>query len=98
MDLLLMIIWVGLLTLLSLFGSWYARKFKRADALIGLFVAFILISNIIAYKIVAFDLGFTTFYATAATLVFAITFLLTDIVNEKFGRQETQKMIFMEQF
>ena len=43
----------------------------------------------------AFDFGFVTFFATAATLVFSVTFLLTDIVNEKFGRKETQKMIFI---
>jgi uncharacterized integral membrane protein (TIGR00697 family) len=65
------------------------------DALVGLYVAFVLISNIVAYKIAAFDFGFTTFYATAATLVFAVTFLMTDIVNEKFGRKETHKMIFI---
>ncbi|MEK9135227.1 MAG: VUT family protein, partial [Patescibacteria group bacterium] len=30
-----------------------------------------------------------------ATLIFSVTFLLTDIVNEKFGRKETQKMILI---
>ena len=84
-----------IITSFSLFGAWYARKYNRADALIGLYVSFVLISNIIAYKIAAFDFGFITFYATAATLVFSVTFLLTDIVNEKFGRKETQKMIFI---
>lgn len=95
MELLSIIVWISIITVFSLFGSWYARKFERPDALIGLYVAFVLISNIIAYKITVFDLGFTTFFATAATLVFSVTFLLTDIVNEKFGRKETQKMIFI---
>jgi queuosine precursor transporter len=95
MNLLLIIAWILLITLFSLFGSWYVRKYNKPDALIGLYVAFILVSNIIAYKIVVFDFGFTTFFATAATLVFSVTFLLTDIVNEKFGRKETQKMIFI---
>lgn len=95
MGILSLIAWIAAITIFSLFGSWYARKYDRADALIGLYVAFVLISNIIAYKIAAFDLGFTVFFATAATLVFSVTFLLTDIVNEKFGRKETQKMIFI---
>lgn len=95
LNLLLIICWIILITAFSLFGSWHARKYKKPDALIGLYVAFVLISNIVAYKIAAFDLGFTTFFATSATLVFAVTFLLTDIVNEKFGRKETQKMIFI---
>jgi uncharacterized integral membrane protein (TIGR00697 family) len=84
-----------LITAFSLFGSWYARKYDKADALVGLYVAFVLISNVLAYKIVMFDFGFVTFFATAATLVFSVTFLLADIVNEKFGRRETQKMIFI---
>ena len=95
MNPLLLLLWIGIITSFSLFGSWYARKYNKADALIGLYVAFVLISNIIAYKIAAFNFGFITFYATSATLVFAVTFLLTDIVNEKFGRKETHKMIFI---
>ncbi len=95
MNPLLLILWIGIITAFSLFGSWYARKYNKPDALIGLYVAFVLISNIIAYKIVTFDFGFITFYATSATLVFSVTFLLTDIVNEKFGRKETHKMIFI---
>jgi len=95
MNLLLIIIWAAIITTFSLFGSWYIKKYNKPDAIIGLYVAFVLISNILAYKIATFNLGFITFYATAATLVFAVTFLLTDIVNERFGRKETQKMIFI---
>ncbi len=89
------ILWIIGITTFSLFGSWYARKYEKPDALIGLYVAFILISNILAFKIAAFDLGFMTFFAPSAILVFSVTFLLTDIVNEKFGRKETHKMIFI---
>lgn len=95
MDTLIIFSWIAVITTFSLFGSWYARKYNKPDAFIGLYVAFVLISNIIAYKIVIFDFGFITFFATAATLVFSVTFLLTDVVNEKFGRKETQKMIFI---
>lgn len=95
MNPLLLLLWIVIITSFSLFGAWYARRYNKPDALIGLYVAFVLISNIIAYKIAAFNLGFITFYATSATLVFAVTFLLTDIVNEKFGREETHKMIFI---
>lgn len=95
MDIIIIFCWIAIITAFSLFGSWYVRKYNKADALIGLYVAFVLISNIIAYKIVEFDFGFVVFFATAATLVFSVTFLLTDIVNEKFGRKETQKMIFI---
>lgn len=95
MDTLLILGLIAIITAFSLFGSWYVRRYNKVDALIGLYVAFVLISNIIAYKIATFDFGFVTFFATSATLVFSVTFLLTDIVNEKFGRKETQKMIFI---
>jgi len=93
--LLQILLWITAITAFSLFGSWYARRYDRVDALVGLYVAFVLTSNIVAYKIAEFDLGFIKFYSDSATLVFAVTFLLTDIVNEKFGRKETQKMIFI---
>lgn len=95
MNLMILLLWMILITAFSLFGSWYVSKYNRPDALIGLYIAFVLISNILAYKIATFDLGIVTFFATSATLVFSVTFLLTDIVNEKFGRKETQKMIFV---
>ncbi len=90
----LIILWIIVITSFSLLGSLYVRRYNKPDVLIALYVAFVLISNIIAYKIAAFNFGFITFYATSATLVFSVTFLLTDIVNEKFGRRETHKMIF----
>jgi uncharacterized integral membrane protein (TIGR00697 family) len=95
MELIIILVWIVLITAFSLLGSWYVRKYNKPDALIGLYVAFVLISNIIAFKIVAFDLGFVTIFSTAASMVFAVTFLLTDIVNEKFGKRETQRMIFI---
>lgn len=76
-------------------GSWYAKKFNKPDLLIGLYVAFVLSAQILAVKISEFDLGFKSFFAPSGILVFSITYLLTDIVNEKFGRKETQKMILI---
>jgi len=93
--LLTILLWIIFISAFSLLGSWYARKYNSPDALIGLYVSFVLISNIIAYKIAEYNLGFISFFASAAALVFPVTFLLTDIVNEKFGRKETQKMIFI---
>lgn len=89
------LLWILGISVFTLVGAWYARKYKKPDAIIGLYITFVLVSNIIAYKIVAFDFGFFTLYATSAVLIFSVTFLLTDIVNEKFGKKETQKMILI---
>lgn len=89
---------IGIIVLISLFtvfGAWYARRYEKPDALIALYVIFIALSQILAAKIALFDLGFTEITAPAAVLIFAVTFLITDIVNEKFGRKETHKMIFI---
>lgn len=95
MNILLIIIWIIGITSFTLIGSLYARKYNKPDLLIGLYVTFILVSQILAAKVSTFNLGFTTFYGPSGVLVFSITYLLTDIVNEKFGRRETHKMIFI---
>jgi len=93
MNLLLLIIWITGITSFTLIGSWYAKKYKKPDLLIALYVTFILVAQILAVKISVFDLGFKEFYGPSGVLVFSITYLLTDIVNEKFGRKETHKMV-----
>lgn len=87
--------WILLISVFTLFGSWYVRRYERSDAIVGLYVAFILFSNIAAQKIAEFNLGFTTLFSPAVVLIFSVTFLMTDIVNERFGRKETQRMIFI---
>jgi queuosine precursor transporter len=93
MSLILLVIWIISITSFTLLGSWYAEKYNKPDLLIGLYVSFVLSAQILAAKISVFDLGFGTFYGPSGVLVFSITYLLTDIVNEKFGRKETQRMI-----
>lgn len=61
----------------------------------ALYVIYTLASQVIAVKIASFELGFVSLVAPAAVLIFPFTFQLTDIVNEKFGRSETHKMIFI---
>lgn len=95
MSLSLLIFWIIGITSFTLLGSWYAKKYNKADLLIGLYVTFVLVAQVLAAKISAFDLGFSTFFGPSGVLVFSLTYLMTDIVNEKFGRKETQKMILI---
>jgi hypothetical protein len=87
--------WIIGITGFSLLGSWYARKYQRPDLLIVLYVTFILVAQVLAVKVSAFDLGFRTFFVPSGVLLFSVTFLLTDIVNERFGRKETHRMIML---
>lgn len=95
MTIYLLILWIIGITSFTLLGSWYAKKFNKPDLLIALYVTFVLSAQILAVKISEFNLGFKTFFVPSGILVFSITYLLTDIVNEKFGRRETQKMILI---
>lgn len=83
------------ITAFTLSGSYYARKFNRPDGLIALYVLFTALSQIMAAKIAIYDFGVFQVTAPAAVLVFAVTFLITDIVNEKFGQKQVHAMILM---
>jgi len=85
-------------SLAPLAGAYYARRTNRADLLIAIYVVFLALSQIFAVKIAEFNLGFASVYTTGASLIFAVTFLITDIVNEKFGRRETVRMILFAFF
>ncbi len=95
MQLLILIILASGTTCFTLLGSWYAKKYGKPDLLIGLYVAFVLVAQILAVKIVLIELGRANFFVPGGVIIFSITFLLTDIVNEKFGRSETQRMILI---
>lgn len=95
MTITLTLFWTALISLLSVVGAYYVRRFNRADAIIALYVTLVLVANITASKVVTFNFGFAELYAPAAVLIFAVTFLMTDIVNERFGRGEAQRMILI---
>ena len=95
MTLSLLIIWILVVSATSIGASLYVRKVNRPDALIGLYVTLVTIANIVAQKIIEYDFGSISFFATAGTILFAVTYLVTDIVNEKFGRDEARRMVFI---
>ena len=88
-----LIIWAAAVTAVTVAGSLYARRYGRPDLLIGLYVTFVLVAQVLATKVASFDLGFAKFTGPAGVIVFSVTYLMTDIVNERFGRRETYRMI-----
>lgn len=61
--------------------------------LAGLFVAALITCNLIANKFVAVDLGFKTFRLSAGVLPYPLTFLITDILSEIYGRKLTNRVV-----
>ncbi len=80
----------------SVMGATYlARRAGRPDALMALFVTLVLVSNLVAAKIIGFNFLIVTLYAPVGVIFFSVTFLLSDIINERFGRPEAQRVIVM---
>ncbi|CAI8324145.1 MAG: Uncharacterised protein [Owenweeksia sp. TMED14] len=61
--------------------------------LAGLFIASLVVCNLIANKFITLDLGFYTFIISAGVLPYPITFLITDFLSEFYGRRRTNYVI-----
>ena len=57
----------------------------------GLFLTALIACNLIANKFVSVDLGFKTFILSAGVLPYPITFLITDLLSELYGRKKTNR-------
>ena len=60
----------------------------------SIFIASLITCNLIANKFVEIDLGFKVFIVSAGILPYPITFLVTDILSEIYGRKKTNKVVF----
>lgn len=61
--------------------------------LTALFVAALVSCNLIANKFVTVDLGFKVFTVSAGILPYPITFLVTDILSEIYGRRRANQVV-----
>ena len=59
----------------------------------GLFISALVTCNLIANKFVTVDLGFKTFVVSAGVLPYPLTFLITDILSEIYGRKRTNNVV-----
>ena len=58
------------------------------------FVAALVVCNLIANKFITIDLGFKTFVISAGVLPYPITFLITDILSEIYGKKKTARIVW----
>lgn len=70
---------------------------QQADSLYlvlgALFIASLVTTNLIANKFVTVDLGFKEFVVSAGMLPYPITFLITDILSEIYGKKKTTRVV-----
>ena len=60
-----------------------------------LFITALIVCNLIANKFITVNLGFKTFVISAGVLPYPITFLITDILSEIYGKQKTNLVVIM---
>lgn len=61
--------------------------------LAALFLAALVTCNLIANKFVSINLGFKTFVVSAGVVPYPLTFLITDILSEIYGRRNTTMVV-----
>ncbi|MGK0407258.1 MAG: putative integral membrane protein (TIGR00697 family) [Roseivirga sp.] len=61
--------------------------------LAALFIAALITCNLIANKFVTVNLGFTTFIVSAGVIPYPLTFLITDLLSEVYGRKNTNRVV-----
>jgi len=85
----LVMLWiVATLVITSLSGV--IGKRYGVEYVIAIMASLVVIANVIAGKIVVFG----PFVVPAAVIVYASTFLITDILSEKWGKQEAKKAVW----
>jgi hypothetical protein len=62
--------------------------------LAALFIAALVVCNLIANKFIEVDLGFKTFIISAGVLPYPITFLITDILSEIYGKKKAARIVW----
>lgn len=62
--------------------------------LAALFIAALISCNLIANKFVSINLGFKTFIVSAGVIPYPLTFLITDLLSEIYGRKNTNRVVF----
>ena len=62
--------------------------------LAAIFIAALVVCNLIANKFITIDLGFKTFVISAGVLPYPITFLITDILSEIYGNKKTARIVW----
>ena len=71
----------------------------RAEAvyllLCGIFLGSLVVTNLIANKFLTVDMGFKVFVLSAGALPYPVTFLVTDLLSEIYGRRRANQVVWV---
>ncbi|MFB6089260.1 MAG: queuosine precursor transporter [Candidatus Aenigmatarchaeota archaeon] len=85
----MIILWIGLTLGASTFVAFIGKKYGRG-IIIGTFAGLVVTSQILANKVVVF----WKFTVPAGVIVYATSFLLTDILSEFYGKKNAKEAVW----
>ncbi|MFA7197655.1 MAG: queuosine precursor transporter [Methanoculleus sp.] len=91
------IYWVISLTIATYAGAAVVKRFPGYGfaTLTGMYIIYLGVSQIIAARIIEFDLGVVTFIAPASVFVYPFVAQAIDMINEVYGRSMTRVAILV---
>jgi len=89
MGVMTIILWILITLLVSSFSAVIGKKYG-VEYPIAILAVLVVISNILANKIVMFG----PFMVPGGVMVFSMTFMLTDILSEKWGKSYARKAVW----
>lgn len=89
------IYWISSLTIVTLASAYIVKKFPDYGfvALVAFYTIYLSASQILAARIINFDLGFYKFYAPAAVFIYPFISQAIDMINEVYGREKAHLAI-----
>ncbi len=75
-----------------------AYKLFGKQGLFGYIVLSLIAANMQVNKMVVYDIGFTSLYATLGNVMFGGVFLATDCLNEIYGKKDAKKSVYISIF
>jgi hypothetical protein len=88
--------WAISLTLVTYFSVQIVKRSQYGfAALTGFYIIYLGASQVLATRIITFDLGFCTFFAPAAVFIYPFVAQVIDMINEAYGRRLTHIAILI---
>jgi uncharacterized integral membrane protein (TIGR00697 family) len=91
------IYWIVSLTIVTYASAFIVKRFPEHGfaALVAFYTIYLGASQIMAIRIVEFDLGFYRFYAPASVFIFPFVAQAIDMINEVYGRSKAHLAIII---
>ena len=89
MDIVIILLWILATLAISSLSGVIGKRYG-IEYVIAIMASLVVVANVIAGKIVIFG----PFVVPAAVIVYASTFLITDIISEKWGKQQARKAVW----